>query len=139
MQFVRLCDRVDVDARERKPLDLSAFPGTWINANPETKGIARLVMSTSTGQLSLNVFAIGPDGLIEWGEPAELTVYTAGPTSPVGAGFTATYDFGFAETKLQGNINKGLIVLAQFHRFKDDSGRADYFTREYFAATHDRY
>jgi len=34
---------------------------------------------------------------------------------------------------------KGLLVLAQFHLFKDDSGRADYFLREYFAMSHDRF
>jgi hypothetical protein len=36
-------------------------------------------------------------------------------------------------------ILKGLIVLAQIHRFKDDSKRADYFVREYFALEHGRY
>jgi hypothetical protein len=36
-------------------------------------------------------------------------------------------------------IMKGLLVLAQFHLFKDDSGRADYFLREYFALSHDRF
>jgi hypothetical protein len=36
-------------------------------------------------------------------------------------------------------IMKGLIVLAQVHKFKDDSGRMDYFVREYYAVVHDRY
>jgi hypothetical protein len=57
----------------------------------------------------------------------------------VAAGFTCTYDFGFAETELQGMIMKGLLVLAQFHRFKDNSKRADYFVREYYALEHGQY
>ena len=139
MQFVRLSDRVETDATSEKEIDLSAFPGTWKNANPDTKGIARLEMSTDGTKLSLRVFAIGPDGVIDWGPATNVGVYTSTQTSRVGAGFTCRYDFGFAETELQGNINKGLIVLAQFHKFKDESKRVDYFTREYFALSHDRY
>jgi len=32
---------------------------------------------------------------------------------------------------------KGLLVLAQFHLYKDDSKRESYFLREYYAKTHD--
>jgi hypothetical protein len=35
-------------------------------------------------------------------------------------------------------IMKGLLVLAQFHLFNDNQ-REDYFLREYFANTHDRF
>jgi hypothetical protein len=43
---------------------------------------------------------------------------------------------GFAEVRLQAMIMKGLLVLAQFHLIKDDSGRDSYFLREYYAKTH---
>jgi hypothetical protein len=138
MQFAQIRDRVETDAATAGPLDLSALPGIWVNSNPDTNGIARLVMSESNGDLSLQVYAIGPDGLIDWGT-AEVAVFTPSPSSRVAAGFTCLYDFGFAETQLQGMITKGLLVLAQFHSFKDDSRRADYFVREYFALTHGRY
>jgi hypothetical protein len=36
-------------------------------------------------------------------------------------------------------IMKGLLVLAQLHSFKDESRRADYFVREYFALAHEQY
>lgn len=135
MQFAQLCDRVEADAATAGQIDVSALPGTWINSNPATNGIAQMVMTESDGKLSLEVSAIGPDGLIDWGT-AEVVVFTATPSSRVGAGFTCCYDFGFAETRLQGMIVKGLLVLAQFHRFKDDSGRVDYFVREYYALAH---
>ena len=61
------------------------------------------------------------------------------PSSRAGTGFTCVYDFGFAETELQAMLLKGLMVLAQLHRFKDASGRMDYFVREYFALSHGRY
>src|SRR5918912_1677964 len=133
MQFAQICDRVEIDAAKARALDTSTLPGIWINSNPDTNGIARVLMTeTTAGKLTAQVYAIGPEGLIDWGE-AEVSVFTSSPSSEVAAGFTCRYDFGFAETVLQGMILKGLIVLAQFHSFKDGSGRADYFVREYFA------
>src|SRR2546421_10985218 len=138
MQFAQICDRVETDPATAAPVDLSALHGIWINSNPDTSGIARMVMSEAGGRLSLQVYAIGPDGLIDWGT-TDVTVFTSSPSSRVAAGFTCLYDFGFAETQLQAMILKGLIVLAQFHNFKDESRRADFFVREYFALAHGRY
>ena len=137
MQFVQLSDRVESNG-PGAAMDTHALPGVWINSNPNTSGIARMVMSESDGKLSLQVFAVGPDGLIDWGSTG-VKVFAGVPTSKVGAGFTCNFDFGFAETELQGMIMKGLLVLAQFHRFKDNSKRADFFVREYFALEHGRY
>ena len=119
-------------------MELGALLGTWINSNPETNSIARIKATQSDGKLRLQISAVGPDGFIDWGT-ADAEVFAATPDSHAGAGFTCRYDFGFAETRLQGMIMKGLLVLAQFHLFKDDSKRASYFLREYFAATHDRF
>lgn len=138
MQFAQLSDRVVIDEAPAGPIDVSAFPGTWVNSNPGTTGVARLKMTESNGTLSLQVFAIGQDALTDWGQENVL-VFMASPTSRVGAGFTCVFDFGFAETRLQGMIMKGLLVLAQFHTFKDDSRRAGYFMREYFALDHQRF
>lgn len=137
MEFAQLSDRVEI-TEPNTPLDIRALPGVWINSNPNTSGIARMVMSESDGKLSLQVFAVGPDGLIDWGS-SDVKVFAGLPTSRVGAGFTCTFDFGFATTELQGMIMKGLLVLAQFHRFKDNSNRADFFVREYYALEHGHY
>jgi hypothetical protein len=135
MKFAQLCDRVETQAGE---IDQAALLGTWINSNLETNSIARVKISENDGKPELQVFAMGPDGVIDWG-PAPAQVFAAGPASHAGVGFTCRYDFGFAEARLQAMIMKGLLVLAQFHLFKDDSGRADYFLREYFALSHDRF
>ena len=44
----------------------------------------------------------------------------------------ARYDFGFAEVTLAANENKGLIIIASYHRFRDGSARSNYFIREFF-------
>lgn len=137
MEFAQVYDRVEIDS-VAEPLSTAGLAGVWINSNPDTNGIARMEFSEVEGEASVRVDAIGPDGLIDWGS-APLRLFAASPSSRTTAGFTCTYDFGFAETRLQAMIMKGLIVLAQFHKFKDDSGRMDYFVREYFAVVHDRY
>ena len=138
MQFAQISDRVEPGALRPGPIDISALPGTWVNSNPDTTGIARIIMSESNGKLSIEVLGIGPKGLTEWGV-AEAALFASSPSSKVCAGFTCVYDFGFAEAKLQGMIMKGLLVLAQFHHFKDGSNRADYFVREYFSLIHGRH
>jgi hypothetical protein len=137
MEFAQLNDRVEFEGAAAAP-DVSGLAGVWINSNPDTNGIARMKFSDVEGQLSVRVHAVGPDGLIDWGT-APVKLFAASPNSRATAGFTCTYDFGFAETRLQAMIMKGLIVLAQFHKFKDDSNRMNFFVREYFAVVHDRY
>ena len=137
MQFAQICDWVETDDASDGSINSSPLLGTWVNSNPDTKGIARMVMSGSDGDLSLQVYAIGPNGLIDWGT-VDVAIFASAASSRVGAGFSCRYDFGFKETVLQGMTAKGLLVLAQFHEFKDDSKRMDYFVREYFALVSDR-
>ena len=134
MQFAQICDLVESDPIAETDIDRRALAGNWINSNPDTNSIARVKVSESNGQLQVQVFATGPDGLIDWGT-TNAAVFAAGPASRVGAGFACTFNRGFGETRLQGMIMKGLLVLAQFHLFRDD--RAHYFMREYFAMTHE--
>ncbi|HEU4836965.1 MAG TPA: hypothetical protein VFS90_21205 [Pyrinomonadaceae bacterium] len=137
MEFAQVYDRVELDS-VGEPLDPSGLRGVWINSNPDTNGIARMEFADIEGKLSVRVDGIGPDGLIDWGS-VPVKLFAAAPGSRNTAGFTCTYDFGFAETRLQAMIMKGLIVLAQVHEFKDNSGRMEFFVREYFAVVHDRY
>ncbi|MDT7540211.1 MAG: hypothetical protein QOE33_115 [Acidobacteriota bacterium] len=138
MRFAQIRDRVEIADGPAQPVSTTGLTGTWVNTNPDTNGIARMAMSESGGKLSLRTYAVGPDGPVDWGA-ADVTVFASTASSRNGAGFTCTYDFGFAETRLQGMIMKGLLVLAQFHSFKDGSRRAGYFVREYYALEHGRF
>jgi hypothetical protein len=138
MQFAQIRDQVEITPETAGPIDASGLIGTWINSNPDTTGIARMMMSEAGDRLTLRTFAIGPDDLIDWGT-TDVTVVGSSAASRAGAGFICVYDFGFAETRLQGMIMKGLLVLAQLHSFKDDSKRLGYFVREYYALDHDRF
>lgn len=138
MQFAQIRDRIEAESQTDEPLNTSALVGTWINSNPDTSGIARLRISESDAHLLLETQAVGVDGLIDWGA-AKVKLFASSAASRTAGGFTSFYDFGFAETALQGMIMKGLLVLAQFHRFKDSSNRVDYFVREYFSLEHGRF
>jgi hypothetical protein len=118
-------------------VELGALVGTWINSNPDTHSVAVVKAFGANGKLTVQVSAVGADGLIDWGS-AGAQVFAATTESHTGAGFTCRYVLADRETRLQGMIMKGLLVLAQFHLFKDDE-RESYFLREYFAATHDRF
>ena len=78
-----------------------ALPGIWINSNPDTNGIARMVISEADGNLSLQVYAIGPDGLIDWG-PADVAVFAATPNSRLSCGFYVPL-----RLRLRGNATAG--------------------------------
>ena len=138
MQFAQIRDRVTNEAAGSGASDYSGLVGNWVNSNPDTTGVARMTIIRSGENLSLQVYAIGPEGLIDWGTVG-LILFAPSPSSRAVTGFTCLYDFGFAETQLQAMILKGLIVLAQIHKFKDGSGRVDYFVREYFGLEHGRY
>lgn len=119
-------------------MELSALVGTWINSNPDTHSVALVKATDAGGRLQLQVSAVGAEGLIDWGAVA-ADVFAATPDSHAGAGFTCRYEFPHGYTRLQGMIMKGLLVLAQFHFYNDDSNRENEFLREYFANTHDRF
>ena len=135
-KYAQLSDLIELDPI--KHIDHKPLLGHWINSNPDTISIARINITEANGKLQLQVSAVGPDGLIDWGI-ASAEVFAPNPASSTGAGFTCTYDFGFAEARFQAMIMKGLLVLAQFHIFKDDSNRANYFMREYYAMTQEHF
>jgi hypothetical protein len=136
MQFAQICDLVETEPIRDRDISRGALVGNWINSNPNTTSITRVNVFEIDGKLQLQAFAVGPDGLIDWGVTT-ASVFAAGPASRVGAGFAATFDLAFAEVRLQAMIMKGFLVLAQFHLLNEDSGRASYFLREYYAKTHD--
>jgi hypothetical protein len=49
--------------------------------------------------------------------------------------FSAIYDFGFEEVRLQANVKLGVLVVVALNQFRDDSGRSNYFDREFFYRT----
>lgn len=107
--------------------------GRWVNTNHETKGIAECVIAKDGDHYSVGIFGVGGDGLIEW--PTVRATTLANLEEEAGqrtVALAADFDFGFMVAETQIRINRGVLVIALFNTFKDDSGRSNYLNREFF-------
>src|SRR5262245_13423207 len=130
-QAVREADRLETAAAPRT-LDLAPLAGIWINTNPASRGIVRVEVTARDGGLAVRAWGAAAPSSQDWGEVWAESLYTDGIASGKGHGFIAAYDFGFMTSQLQANLSQGLLIVAAFNVFKDGSGRADYFSREFF-------
>ena len=115
----------------RARIDPGIFVGDWTTTNQQTQGIARLIVREVDGRLFVRAFGATPPSLCDWGEAA-AAVFADGPDSSAPRAFTARFDLDFKEVSLQAKVKKGVLVVANFNRFRDDSGRAPFFSREFF-------
>ncbi len=111
---------------------LSAFQGTWLNTDSETRGVVKILLSIREGDLIVQTFGESSISPRDWGEVRADAIYSGSIDSEEPQAFTALYDFGFMETHVQANLNQGLLVVGFFNTFKDGSNRSDYFSREFF-------
>jgi hypothetical protein len=105
--------------------------GTWVNTNAATRGILRVALTASGHETKLRVFANCTPDPCDWGE-VKVGVFASDVNSNEAMAWNAFYDFGFMETHLQSHIRQGVLIIAKFDRFKDDSGRSNYFSKEFF-------
>jgi hypothetical protein len=120
-----------VPPASRTHIDPAVFVGDWTTTNQQTQGIARLIVRDVAGHLLVRAFGATPPSVCDWGE-APAAVFADGPDSLAARAFTARFDLGFKEVSLQAKVKKGVLVVANFNRFRDDSGRAPFFSREFF-------
>ncbi len=111
------------------PIDPGPYLGQWRNSNPKSTGISSFTLARRGDAVVIR--AESADSAVVWPE-TEITMFATSVAGDKLSAFSALIDFGFMESFLAGNINLGLIVIATFNRFKDESGRADYFAREYY-------
>jgi hypothetical protein len=105
--------------------------GTWLNTNTTTRGVSLAILSRQSGQIMVRIVAAGDSGSHDWGE-TEANLFAADASSSEAMAFSAFYDFGFMETQLQAHVRQGVLIIAKFDRFKDSSGRSNYFSKEFF-------
>ena len=110
-------------------VDLNDHIGHWTNTNPDTSGIPNFDFYRRGNSFYMRAFGAGYPEC--WGE-VTVTPYANDVAGTRGIAFLARYVFEFVEITLAANENKGLIIIASYHRFKDASPRSDYFKREFF-------
>ncbi len=113
-------------------IDLEPMLGRWRNADAGSRGIAEIRIAEHHGGTGVRVHGTGARGPVDWGD-AEVEVCTCVDEAGVRTlSLLASYDFGFMESRLQLRIPGGTLALADLTKFKDGSGRTNYFTREFF-------
>lgn len=107
-------------------LDLSVLLGDWRNTNAAGR-IARIVCRNGQAGEML----VQANDANDWGTVAAPTYAFTFDSKQAGA-FSAVFDLGYGEVHMQANVKAGVLVVATFNRFKDQSGRSNYFDREFF-------
>ena len=128
------CTRLDERMEACGPVAPEPLLGTWLNTNCATQGITKAVLVKDDGKIVLQIFAGNNPQLEDWGK-AVASIFAADSSSTEAMAFSALYDFGFMETLLQGHVRQGVLIIAKFDRFKDTSGRSNYFSKEFFYRT----
>jgi hypothetical protein len=120
-----------MEATAAASLDLSVLLGDWRNTNAEG-GISRIVCELAgDARMTIHCYANFGREIRDWGN-ADAPVFALTFDGRQAGAFSAVYDFGFEEVRLQANVKLGVLVVASFNRFRDESGRSNYFGREFF-------
>ena len=131
LKYSRMEDHPALPVKQQ-PMSFESLVGTWTNTNVGARGIVQLIVSEEHGALYLRIFGWQSPSLIDWGQEPIETVYARDVNSAEPMAFEASYKLGFMDVQVQANFSLGLLVLACFNTFQDQSGRENYFSREFF-------
>lgn len=116
------------------PLDLTSVTGDWVSTTGLAGGVSGFQAHEHDGSLLIAASGYGATRGGNWGEvPAQAFATTPRPAPDHAcAAFIATFDGAEVRTQLESYLALGLATGHAFHRFATDSGRRDYFTREFY-------
>jgi hypothetical protein len=111
-------------SEERIVLERSALTGTWINTNAASRGVLRLDIAVDEDALRVTAGS--------WGNAPAHAYAVDGFDSREALAFNCTFTLADRDIRLQANIKAGVLVIAFLTRFRDNSGRSNYFVREFY-------
>jgi hypothetical protein len=120
------------DPATRK-LSADKLVGRWVNTDPDTRGIAVLVIERNDEHFDVSIQGVGADGLIDW--PRTRATPLANLEEEAGqraVALAADFDLSFMRAETYLRANKGVLVIVLYVTFQDDSGRSNYLNREFF-------
>ncbi len=117
-------------ANAKGTLSLKNLVGKWNNCDKNTRGLVRLVLGTKGSGLTVQGFGSCSPTPCDWGV-VEGIAYGESVSATEAIAFSARYDFSFKETIVVGHLDNGTLIVETFDRFKDNSGRANYYSRVY--------
>lgn len=132
LKYVRAEDQLGVGGAAPAEIDPTPLLGEWVNTNTATRGIEKVIISRTGDGVLIRVLGAWSPSPRDWGEARADVLYSTGVQSSDVMAFSAVYDFGFLETRLEANLSLGLLVIANLNTFMDGSVRSNYFSREFF-------
>jgi hypothetical protein len=115
------------------PLDLAPVAGQWVSVTGLMGGLSWLRAEPRGEDLMVSARGYGEPGPDTWGQ-VRARVFANGIPSTQGHALIADFDRGQLQTQIQTYKAVGVLVVHGFHRFKDRSQQAGYFTREFFVS-----
>ncbi len=111
-------------------IDFTPVLGTWINSNEKTAWIEKFTLVKRNHKIFIHAYsAQSPQ---DWGEAEDTTfIDNIGEKA-----FYSHYNVGSVESLLAANMNKGLWVIAAFHKFKDGE-QSNFLCREFYYRAED--
>jgi hypothetical protein len=107
--------------------------GRWLNTNPETQGVAEIIIEQAGEFFFVSVFGAGENDLIAW--PKTKATALANLEEEAGQralALAVDFDFGFMRAETYLRVNKGVLVIVAYYIFLDGSRRSNYVNREFF-------
>jgi hypothetical protein len=107
--------------------------GRWLNTNPETQGVAKIIIERVGESFFVSVLGAGENGLIAW--PQTKATALANLEEEAGQralALAVDFDFGFMRAETYLRVNKGVLVIVAYYIFLDGSQRSNYVNREFF-------
>ena len=115
-----------------KPLQISPFCGDWLNADRSGAcGMLGVSLTEQEGGLWVRGLGMAKPIAYAW-HGVHSPTFAPDPGSNQAWGFLADYDFGFLRTIVAGYYKTSVLVATTYNTFHDRSGRAPYWTREFF-------
>lgn len=111
--------------------NIGSLLGHWLNTNRETRGIAECVVAQDDEGITVSITGVGEP--VEW--PSARGIVLANLEEEAGQrtiALLADFDLGFMTVETHIRVNKGVLVIVLYAKFRDGSGRSNYLNREFF-------
>src|SRR5215813_4976179 len=129
---IRDLDQALIDADVSK-MGADTLLGRWMNTDRQTRGLREITIEQTGAELSVTAAGAGANGPIGWlAQSVRPLANLEEEAGQRGIALAADFDFGFMRAETYLRVNKGVLVIVLFNSFRDQSGRSDYVTREFF-------
>lgn len=129
--LLALCMMFVVPAFATAPMNHGALVGVWVNTNPATRSIVRVIIRKAGTGITVHPFGACSPTPCDHGVMS-ADAFARAVTSSVSVGFNAEHNFGFKMTSYNGYLQGRRLALLTQNTFAAGDSRMDYTVLETF-------